>query len=65
MGEYRDSFNDIHELEVMAGTEIRKTWYETLFSAGYGFDRKTLTTKAGDFPQRKLRHVFPAPSDDV
>ena len=44
MGEYRDSFNDIHELEVMAGTELRKTWYETLFSAGYGFDRKTLTT---------------------
>lgn len=34
MGEYRDSFNDIHELEVMAGTELRKTWYETLFSAG-------------------------------
>ena len=31
MGEYRDSFNDIHELEVMAGTELRKTWYETLF----------------------------------
>ena len=27
MGEYRDSFNDIHELEVMAGTELRKTWY--------------------------------------
>ena len=40
MGEYRDSFNDIHELEVMAGTELRKTWYETLFSAGYG-DRKS------------------------
>ena len=26
MGEYRDSFNDIHELEVMVGTELRKTW---------------------------------------
>ena len=56
MGEYRDSFNDIHELEVMAGTELRKTWYETLFSAGYGFDRKTLTTKPV---------IFPAPSDNV
>lgn len=62
MGEYRDSFNDIHELEVMAGTELRKTWYETLFSAGYGFDRKTLTTKPVIF---QLRHVFPAPSDNV
>ena len=52
MGEYRDSFNDIHELEVMAGTELRKTWYETLFSAGYGFDRKTLTTKPVIFPTK-------------
>ena len=50
MGEYRDSFNDIHELEVMVGTELRKTWYETLFSAGYGFDRQTLTTKPVVFP---------------
>ena len=24
MGEYRDSFNDIHELEVMAGIVLRK-----------------------------------------
>lgn len=60
MGEYRDSFNDIHELEVMAGTELRKTWYETLFSAGYGFDRKTLTTKPVIFPNESY-----APSDDV
>ena len=50
MGEYRDSFNDNHELEVMAGTALRKTWYESLFSAGYGFDRKTLTTKPVIFP---------------
>ena len=50
MGEYRDSFNDIHELEIMVGTELRKTWYETLFSAGYGFDRQTLTTKPVIFP---------------
>lgn len=52
MGEYRDRFNDIHELEVMAGTELRKTWYETLFSAGYGFDRKTLTVKPIVFPDQ-------------
>lgn len=51
MGEYRDTYNDIHEFEVMAGTEIRKTWYETLYSAGYGFDRKTLTTKPIIFPE--------------
>ena len=58
MGEYRDSFNDIHELEVMAGTELRKTWYETLFSAGYGFDRKTLTTKPVIFPNESYATSF-------
>lgn len=59
MGEYRDTFNDIHELEVMAGTELRKTWYETLFSAGYGFDRKTLTTKPVIFPTESHAKLFP------
>ena len=63
MGEYRDSFNDIHELEVMAGTELRKTWYETLFSVW--LRPQDVDDQTGDFPQRKLRHVFPAPSDDV
>ena len=51
MGEYRDRFNDIHELEAMVGTELRKTWNETLYSAGYGFDRKTLNTKPILFPE--------------
>lgn len=59
MGEYRDSFNDIHELEVMVGTELRKTWYETLFSAGYGFDRQTLTTKPVVFPDEDRVRQFP------
>ena len=58
MGEYRDSFNDIHELEVMVGTELRKTWYETLFSAGYGFDRRTLTTKPVVFPNESYASSF-------
>ena len=59
MGEYRDSFNDIHELEVMVGTELRKTWYETLFSAGYGFDLQTLTTKPVVFPDEDRARQFP------
>jgi TonB-linked SusC/RagA family outer membrane protein len=59
MAEYRTSFNDIHELEVMAGAELRRTWYETLFSAGYGFDRKTLTTKPIIFPDESDAESFP------
>ena len=59
MGEYRERFNDMHELEVMVGTELRKTWYETLFSAGYGFDRQTLTTKPVVFPDEDRARQFP------
>lgn len=59
MGEYRDRFNDIHELEVMVGTELRKTWYETLFAAAYGFDPKTLTSKPVIFPDEVQALKFP------
>ena len=56
MGEYRDSFNDIHELEVMAGNLVfGRVWLRP----------QDVDDQTGDFPQRKLRHVFPAPSDDV
>lgn len=57
MAEYRDSYSDIHEFEAMIGSEIRKTWNETLYSAGYGFDRKTLTTKPVVFPDSE--RAFP------
>lgn len=59
MGEYRDRFNDIHELEVMVGTELRKTWYETLFAAAYGFDPKTLVSKPVIFPDETQARKFP------
>ena len=44
-GEYKNTFNDIHDIQIMAGSEIRKNWYNTQFTAGYGYDPKTLTTK--------------------
>lgn len=59
MGEYRTQINDRHELEAMIGTELRKTWYENLFTAGYGFDRKTLTTKPVIFPKEEDARYFP------
>ena len=57
--EYRDSYNDIHEFEMMAGTEIRKTWYSSLNSTGYGYDRKTLTTKPVIFPNESWARSYP------
>ena len=59
MAEYRDVYKDVHELEIMVGSELRKTWYETMFSAGYGFDPKTLTTKPVLFPTENHARSFP------
>lgn len=58
-GEYRDTYNDIHEFETMVGTEIRKTWYNSLNSTGYGYDRKTMTTKPVIFPNESWARSYP------
>ena len=58
MFEYSDSFKDMHEVDIMIGSELRRNWYETLFSAGYGYDRKTLTTKPIVFPSQDKAKDF-------
>ena len=62
-GEYSDRFADIHELELMAGTEIRKTWYESVSATGYGYDRKTLQTKPVIFPDESWAELYPLYSE--
>lgn len=60
--EYRKVFNATHEFEVMVGSELRKTWNKSLFAAGYGYDKKTLTTKPIEFPAGKAEEygkIFP------
>lgn len=44
-GEWNQTFKDIHEVQIMGGSEIRKNWYDALASTAYGYDPKTLTTK--------------------
>lgn len=51
LAEYRKNIDNVHEYEIMAGSELRKTWLETLYSAAYGFDKKTLTNKPIIFPE--------------
>lgn len=58
-GEYSTKINNIHEIEAMAGTEIRKTWYKSVNSTGYGYDRKTLTTKPVIFPDESWARLYP------
>ena len=59
LGEYRTTFGDIHEFETMLGTEIRKSTYEAQYSAAYGYDKRTLTSKPVIFPNEDLAEAFP------
>lgn len=49
-GEYKNTFGNIHDVQVMAGSEIRKNWLENTASTGYGYDPKTLTFQNIVFP---------------
>jgi TonB-linked SusC/RagA family outer membrane protein len=57
MGTYRDTYADIHEFEIMLGSELRRTWATTLYSVGYGYDRRTMTNRPVIFPSEDL--AFP------
>ncbi|MDX6183447.1 SusC/RagA family TonB-linked outer membrane protein [Flavobacterium sp. Fl-77] len=47
---YSAVFNQKHEVEVMAGSELRKNYNTSIATKGFGFDPKTLTTKQILFP---------------
>ncbi len=59
MAEYQQRFKDKHELELMAGTEIRHADASTLYSAVYGYDRKSLTSSPVIFPSDNYARQFP------
>ncbi|MDD2961559.1 MAG: SusC/RagA family TonB-linked outer membrane protein [Muribaculaceae bacterium] len=58
-GEYSNKFADIHELEGMVGTEIRKTWYKASTATLYGYNRKTLQSVAPIFPSDTWAKQYP------
>lgn len=57
--EYNTSFANKHELDIMVGNELRRTKTESIFSAGYGFDKETLTTEPVIFPEPSYAKIFP------
>jgi TonB-linked SusC/RagA family outer membrane protein len=59
MAEYRNSWKNTHEMEIMLGNELRKNRYELVTTTGYGFDRKTLTTKPVIYPNESYVRDFP------
>lgn len=63
--EYRHSFTNKHETELMLGTELRKTWYDYFSSTAYGYDPKTLTNKPVMFPNESWARQFPLHTESV
>lgn len=59
MAEYQQRFKDMHELELMAGTEIRHNEDKSLYSAVYGYDARTLTSKPVIFPNDEKAESIP------
>ncbi len=59
MAEYQQRFKEKHELEVMLGTEVRHADASTLFSAVYGYDKKSLTSSPVIFPSDNYARQFP------
>lgn len=59
MAEYQNRFRENHDLELMAGTEIRHNEYESLFSAVYGYDRKSRTSTPVIFPTDNYARQYP------
>lgn len=57
--EFAKRFGINHDLELMGGTEIRKTWYDAFSTTAYGYDRKTLTSKPVIFPNESWARTFP------
>jgi TonB-linked SusC/RagA family outer membrane protein len=59
MAEYRNSWKNRHEMEIMLGNELRKNRYEQVTTSAYGFDPKTLTTKPVIYPDESYARDFP------
>lgn len=59
MLEFARRFREVHDIEVMAGTEVRRAEAETMFSAAYGYDNRTLTTQPIIFPTENIAQLYP------
>lgn len=59
MLEFARRFNQIHDLELMGGTEVRRSETEAIFSAAYGYDNRTLTTQPVLFPSENIAELYP------
>lgn len=59
LAEWMKSFNQAHEIELMAGSELRHVDASTSFNAAYGYDSRTLTTQPVMYPNESMARLFP------
>ncbi len=59
MLEFARRFKNIHDVEVMAGTEVRHSEAESVYSAAYGYDARTLTSQPVVFPTETMAEQYP------
>ncbi|TAJ13919.1 SusC/RagA family TonB-linked outer membrane protein [Marinilabiliaceae bacterium JC017] len=55
---FSKSFNDLHDLDLMVGSELRRNETNRLSSAGYGYDNQTLTTVPVIFPDEETAKEY-------
>ncbi|ULT27123.1 TonB-dependent receptor [Sphingobacterium sp. E70] len=53
---YTKSWQDRHELEVMGGTELRRSTNKIVTTKGFGYNPATLTTQNIDFPNSNYQN---------
>ena len=59
MLEWDQRFNDIHDVELMGGFELRHTESESVTSTAYGYDARTLTSQPVLFPSESIARSYP------
>lgn len=59
MLEWDRRLNDIHDVELMGGTEVRHVETGVVTSTAYGYDNRTLTTQPVIFPNENIARRYP------
>ena len=61
--EYSQTFAGIHNVGLMLGTEVRHSNDNSVYSAAYGYDRRTLTVQPVVFPSQSWAESYPLHSE--
>lgn len=59
MLELNKRVNDVHEIDLMVGSELRRTYNRRVNTAGYGYNPRTLVTVPVIFPDQSREREFP------